>query len=137
MKSKILIVIIGLCVVLGVGYVSFNKKTATLGNIQTGGGDYATSTDQFGSLSIGSTKVLKTGQGVLTGIMITNETAGSFNLYDATSTNHGDHATTTLIKVYANLAEGDYIVPNGIAFTRGLLFETQSTNIASATIMWR
>ena len=114
------------------------------------GGDYAstklgsnwnesnmsTTTDQFGSVSVGSSRQLKVGSGVLTGFVITNETAGSFNLYDATSTKHGDHATTTLIKVYASLAEGQYTDLN-IGFSRGLLLEHQSTNIASGTVLWK
>lgn len=95
----------------------------------------STSTYSFGTTVAGSNRQLKTTAGVLTAVVITNETAGSFSLYDATSTNHGNHATTTLFTASPNLAEGTYIL--NVGFSRGLLFETQSANVASGTILYQ
>lgn len=130
LKQIIIGVLLAIVALLGGDY------TATKLGSQWNESNMATSTNQFGSVVVGGSRQLKVGSGVLTGFVITNETAGSFNLYDATSTDHGDHATTTLVNAYANLAEGQYTDLN-IAFRRGLLIEHQSTNVASGTILWK
>lgn len=106
--------------VLGGGNYAYNSTTTMDWNIGT-------------SATAGGSKLLKTGSGVLRTVVINNETAGLINFYDATSTNHGDHATTTLFKVPASLAEGDYEL--NVAFSRGLLAEYQSSNVASSTVI--
>lgn len=131
MKLKQIIISVLLLIVaaLGGGTVANNLGSSY------GDATSATSTSSFAIPTVGSFKVLKTGPGVLSKVVITNETAGAFNLYDATSTNHGDHATTTLINVYANMIEGSHEL--NIAFARGLIVEFQSTNVASSTIGFR
>jgi len=130
LKQIIIGVLLAIVALLGGDY------TATKLGTQWSESNSATSTSQFGSVAVGGSRQLKVGPGVLTGFVITNETAGSYNLYDATSTDHGNHATTTLVNVYANLAEGQYSNMN-IAFSRGLLIEFQSTNLASSTVLWK
>lgn len=133
--ASVIGILVVLVVLVAVSLIkSPSVEQPVLGNF---GGEaaYATTTDQFAAATVGSSKVLKTGPGVLEHVVITNETAGSFNLYDATSTKHGDHATTTLAKISASLAEGTYDFQ--VAFSRGLLVEFQSTNVASSTITWK
>ena len=125
----IAIVVFLLIVTLG------SNKTPSFGSVNQGNSYMATTTYNFGSQSIGSYKVLKNGNGELGSVIITNSTAGSFNLYDATSTNHGGHATTSLASISASLAAGTYTFD--VAFSRGLLVEFQSTNVASGTITYR
>ena len=114
---------------------SDKNGSKSLGGVAQGQSYMSTTTHDFGTVSAGSSKLLKNGDGEFGSVIITNSTAGSFNLYDATSTNHGDHATTTLAKVGASLAAGTYIFD--VVFSRGLLVEFQSSNIASSTITWR
>lgn len=115
-----------------------NAPDVSLGSIIDGQAYNSTTTSSSWNtpaLSVGGTKLLKTGSGTFGSVIITNETAGSFNVYDATSTNHGDHATTTLAQIYASVAENTYTFDS--VFTRGLLIEFQSSNVASSTITWR
>jgi len=114
---------------------TFNRIPVSLSGVTSGQSYMATTTHDFGTVSVGSRKLLKGGAGEFGSVIITNSTAGSFNLYDATSTNHGDHATTTLAKIGASLAAGTYVFD--VSFSRGLLVEFQSTNVASGTITWR
>lgn len=136
--NKSLLVVWGLVVVVLLGVLVLRpapKSGAVLGNFGAEAA-YGTTTDQFGTVAVGGSKVLKTGPGVFEHVVITNETAGSFNVYDATTTGpHADHATTTLAKISASLAEGTYDFE--LAFSRGLLVEFQSTNVASSTITWK
>jgi hypothetical protein len=83
-------------------------------------------------------KLLKNGFGTLSSVIILTETAGSIRLVDATSTNHGHYATSTVmdITIPASLAEGAY--PLNVVFNRGLLAVcTGSTNIGTSTITWQ
>lgn len=115
--------------------INGDKQIISYGAIDSGP-NKATTTYSFGSVSANGSKLLKTGSGVLSAVIITNETAGSINFYDGTTTSaHALHATTTLFNASASLAENEYEI--NVAFTRGLLLEFPSTNVASATITWR
>lgn len=95
----------------------------------------ATTTDTFGPVVVGQTKLLKAGSGVLCAVVITTSTAGSFNIYDATTsdaTKRTRAATTTLAKIGASASTGD--IQFNVPFSTGLLLEFQSTNLASSTI---
>lgn len=140
---KKILLIITVLILAFIGYLSFNKDTnissINLGSI--GSDSYlATSTIDASwttaAAGLGGFKVIKNGPGVVGSVIITNETTGSFTLYDATTTAaHSDHATTTLIKVYPSMAEGTYILD--VAFSRGLIAEFQSTSVASSTITYK
>jgi len=83
--------------------------------------------------NLGGFKMLRSGYGILDCVMISNETLGSFTLYDGTTTVNGAiYATTTLFTTYPSLAENNYCVE--IQFQRGLVMEFQSPNVASSTI---
>lgn len=136
-KTIITITFFSLAVLLGT-YLGINKQEsqpASFAGVM--GTPYkATTTDNFGSVSVGGFKRLKTGSGVLGSLIITNSTAGSLNFYDATTTvNGGVYGTTTLAKIAPSLAAGTYIFD--VAFTKGLLVEFQSTNVASGTITYQ
>lgn len=140
MKMKYILGGIGIfiAVLLGTLYRGVNKNTEqfiSIGSVM--GVPYkATTTHDFGSVAVGGSKVLKTGSGLLGSLVITNSTAGSLNFYDATTTvNGGVYGTTTLAKIGASLAAGSYIFD--VAFSKGLIVEFQSTNVASGTITYQ
>ncbi|EFX61749.1 hypothetical protein DAPPUDRAFT_121050 [Daphnia pulex] len=81
-------------------------------------------------------KVLKTGTGSLSQVVITNSTAGIINFYDATTTgSHIDHATTTIGIIEASAGETTYFFDAG--FSRGLVAEWGGNGVASSTILWQ
>ncbi len=132
MKQK-LIAILGAIIVLLGGY-------QVLGSVQdAGGGYYATTTIDWnigaGGAVPGYSKLLKNGPGLLGSVIIVTDTAGALEFYDATSTSHGHHATTTLMKVPSALAEGTYTIDAN--FFRGLLVVYTTSNVASSTITWK
>lgn len=91
------------------------------------------STWNAAALQTGGFKLLRNGPGILGSIIINNSTLGSFTLYDATTTvNGGVYGTTTLAKAVASVAAGTYTYD--VAFSRGLIAEFQSSNVASSTI---
>jgi len=80
--------------------------------------------------------LLACGPGTLGNVIINDVTTGSFNLYDGTTTrSHTMHATTTLGKATASMAEGTY--EHDSHFTNGLILEFPSSSIASSTITFR
>ena len=126
--------VIILAFLIGVsGGIDGNKS---LGSVdQESGGYLSTTTLDFSVPVVGGYRLLKNGSGILGSVVITNSTAGSFNLYDATSTNHNDYATTTLAKISASVAAGTYTFDS--VFSRGLVIEFQATNVASGTVTWK
>lgn len=138
--KNILGIIAVFILLLGGVYISNQKNSNTLGSISSSGDAYiATSTNSSWNTPAATTggfKLLKTGQGILGSVVITNDTAGSYTLYDATTTTNGAiYGTTTLANVYANLSEGTYTFD--VAFSRGLIVEFQSPNVASSTITFK
>lgn len=136
--EKVIVTIAVATLVLVVSLLFVNKSKnssgvtagATLSDAMQG-----TTTDGW-TASVGSFKMLACGSGMLGTVNVLNETTGSLNLYDASTTANGAiYGTTTLTKVYASQAEGPY--PMNIYFKYGLVAESQSTNVASTTITFR
>lgn len=136
-----IIVCLALVIVIFLGFVSFNARPESkiYGSIIEGQAYNSTTTDSTwnaAALISGGSKVLKVGPGTFGSVIITNSTAGSFNVYDATTTvNGGIYGTTTLARIPASLAAGTYTFDS--SFGRGLLIEFQSSNVASGTITSR
>lgn len=144
--KDIIKIVIGLVIVALLVLSQGDKNNSVVGSIDDGGAYTSTTTDSSWNTPAQSTsrfKLLKTGPGILGSILINNETAGSFTLYDATTTatttrmltEAGAIATSTLAKVYASMAEGTYVYDT--AFTWGLIAEFQSSNVASSTITFK
>lgn len=130
-----IVILVALVIIIGLvtDEKSPNSKT---GSIMDGQAYNSTTTDTFGAEIVGAFKVLKVGYGNLGSVVITTSTAGSFNLYDASTTVNGAvYGTTTLAKIGASAAAGTYTFDT--TFTKGLVVEFQSTNLASSTITWR
>lgn len=134
MKQKLITILLAIVALLGGGYVATN---APLGSVESeSGGYYATTTASFPATAVGGNKLLKNGPGILGSVVIVNETAGVLNFYDATTTgSHTNHPTTTITTIPASLAEGTYTFD--VTFSRGLIVEFPSTNMASSTITWK
>lgn len=112
-----------------------NTSTIKLGDGDLISGIATTTGSSFNGQAaiVGGFKMLRSGYGVLDCVIISNETLGSFTLYDGTTTTNGAiYATTTLFTVYPSLAENQYCPE--IQFLRGLVMEFQSPNVASSTI---
>lgn len=138
--GKYIIGSIATIVILFIGVYFHNQpKKVSLGSIGDGQAYNSTTTDSTWNTPAaitGGTKILKLGSGTLGSVVITNSTAGAFTLYDASTTiNGGVYGTTTLAKIYASVAAGTYTFD--IAYSRGLIVEFQSPNVASSTITWR
>jgi hypothetical protein len=135
--SEKVTIVIALVLAVLAGSLFFSRKAQTPANIGGAVTDSLISTTTDGwTASVGSFKLLACGSGVLSSVIIGNETAGSFNLYDATTTRNGAvYGTTTITKIYASQAEGSY--EYNVYFKTGLIAENQSTNVASTTITFR
>lgn len=141
-KYKILsgIAVIVLVVILvGKITISPTPQAIVTGSVTRANEYLSTTTDSnwnTPALTVGGFKLLACGEGSLGSIIIQNDTAGAFTLYDGTTTNsHNMHATTTLAKAYANQAENAY--PYDSVFRYGLIAEFQTPNVASSTITYR
>ena len=122
----------------GSGEVQIPTANKVLGNISSADAMQSTTTssswDTFAAAK--TFKLLCSTPGVLGSVIINNETAGSFNIYDGTTTSsHTMHATTTLANINASLAENAY--PFNSVANIGLIVEFQSSNVASSTITYR
>ncbi len=133
LKQKIVGAIVAVLAIFGVS-IGINDSKTFGGAVSDA--NFSTTTDTFAVPTVGTSKLLKSGAGVFNCVTLTNETTGSFNLYDATSSAaHTDYATTSLLKIYASTAEGEYCPE--IGFSRGLIVEFQSPSVASGTITWK
>ena len=109
------------------------EDSKSLGSITEGQEYNATSTSSNGA-GLPARSVIKTSPGALGSVVITGATTGIINFFDATSTNHANHATTTIASIPASAAAGTYTFD--VAFSRGLLVEV--TGVApTSTITWR
>jgi hypothetical protein len=138
--SKLIIGILAVMFLLFGGVYLSNRQNSTIYSGVTDGQAYNSTTTSntwdAKALVTGGFKLLKTGSGTLGSVVITNSTAGSFNLYDATTTvNGGAYGTTTLARIAASVAAGTYMFDS--VFNTGLIVEFQSSNVASSTITWR
>lgn len=83
-----------------------------------------------------SAKVLKTGGGVMGSVVVTLGSGAGLELYDATTTNHVNTATTTIAVFNSTTPAGTYTFD--VTFTKGLLVVTPTTvGVASTTITWK
>lgn len=138
MNRKLLISLI--VAFAGLGVVStallFVDGRGPLGSVAVGGDFYATTTDTQAVME-NYRKICPAGS--LGQVTITKTGAGSFNLYDATSTRtNGDWATTTIASFGASPTVGTYIFD--AVLKRGLLIEfVDGAGLArsSSTIMCR
>lgn len=147
MKDFIKIALLSaILVAMATGFLTLQKQilkvhngSSLLGYGSVSEASYSTTTSSSWNTAAATTggfKLLKTGSGMLDSVIITNESAGSFTLYDATTTVNGAvYGTTTLAKVYASMAEDSYHY--GTWFNYGLIVEFQSSNVASSTITWK
>ena len=132
-------IIIGLTVLVGMlaGYIASFTNAPILGSVNDGQAYTATSTkDQIGN-TIADLTVLKSSGGVLGSVVITGANAGTFILYDATTTNatlRTKTATTTIATYPTNLLAGEY--PCECTFNDGLILD-YVTGLASSTISWK
>lgn len=136
-KGEKVIVTIAVATLVLVVSLLFVKKSQSpiVGNTSQADALQSTTTSAM-TASVGSFRMLACGTGMLGSVIIENETLGSFNFYDATTTRNGAiYGTTTLPKIYPSLAEGTY--DYNIFFKTGLVMEHQSTNIGSSTITFK
>lgn len=144
MKNKLALgglILLAVFVIYGITSSKPIKTADTVfGNIATFEAMQATTTDVTWTVTADFAntrfKQLCSAQGILGSVIIQNETAGSFNIYDGTTTNHVNTATSTILaKVYASQAEGAY--PYNAYARTGIIIEFPSTNVASSTITYR
>lgn len=134
-KVIVTIAVVTLVLVVSLIFVKKGQAPAIVGNVGLADAFLSTTTSTM-TATVGSFRLLACGTGMLGSIIVENETAGSFNLYDATTTRNGAiYGTTTAAKVYSSQAEGTYDYNR--FFSTGLIMEHQSTNIGSSTITFK
>lgn len=132
LKQIIISVLLGIVALLGGGYAATN-----LGSIQDSQA-YTSVTTATGLTA--NKDLLKLGQGTLGSVIITGAAAGTFEIYDATTTNASLRtitATTSLTKLASfptNASVGTYVFDT--AFTQGLIVAFTSTQ-GTTTITFR
>jgi hypothetical protein len=112
--------IIVVCVAFAVVAFLVFQPTPKVGSIPIAN-DYVSTTTDSTFYVFPFYKVLKTGSGTFGSVVITNSMAGVLNVYDGTTTNHLDRATTTLAKFGASAAAGTYTFDT--RFMLGLIIE--------------
>ena len=123
---------LGIVAILGGGYTAANLKGVNDGQA------YRSVTTATGLTT--NKDLLKLGNGVLGSVVITGAASGTFELYDATTTDatlRTITATTSLTKLASfptNAAVGDYIFDS--AFTQGLIVAFTGTQ-GTTTITFR
>lgn len=129
-KQKVAGFLLALVALLGGGY-----SASTLGGAGDGF-DYSTTTRQaVTGAAITNLRVLKTGPGALSNVVITGAAAGIMNFYDATSTvTNTAWPTTTLAAFPVSAAAGSYLLD--ATFTKGLLIEVGALTPTS-TVTWK
>ncbi len=128
-------------VLIGTSFIVSNNSVGEDSSITKGGllsANQATTTDDWGAVTVGGatpSKVIKGTAGILSAVCVNNETVGGYTLYNGTTTNHGDYATSSVwhFNIYPSMAEGCY--PVEISFNKGLIAVFTSTNIGSSTIL--
>jgi hypothetical protein len=112
-----------------------NQSVRPLGSVAVASEYNASSTKDHVGNTIADLDVLVEGQGTLGSVVITGANAGTFVLYDATSTmTNTEWATTTLATFPTNAATGTYTFD--VIFQKGLLLD-YVTGMATSTITWR
>lgn len=137
--NKTLTIILGFAILIGglFGYNAIRETPKTLGSIQDGQA-YSSITTATGLTA--NKDLIKLGSGTLGSVVITGAAAGTFELYDATTTNASLRtitATSSLTKLASfptNAAVGTYTFD--IAFSQGLIVAFTSTQ-GTTTITYR
>lgn len=136
-KYNSIIIMVILLVVVLVSIKSLGKDSVTLSGVQDG----QAYTSVVTATSLTANKdLLKLGNGVLGSVVITGAATGTFELYDATTTNatlRTITATTSLVKLAsfpASTAAGTYVFD--AAFSQGLIVAFTGTQ-GTTTITYR
>ena len=131
MKTTIAIIGLVIAVLVGTYFgVKDNTSPKIFGNAEAG--NQSTTTSTFGAVTAGTSRSLKTIQGVLHNVIITNESAGTIVLKNATSST--DISSSTIIVISPSMIEGSHAID--VFFDRGLFIDFPSTNVGSSTITW-
>jgi hypothetical protein len=127
--SLVLVLVTSFCLLVG------TNQRVTLGSNTVGNDYYATTTDATWGAYAGG-KLVKSGTGSLGSVIVTLTSNGTLELYDATTTtNHSDHATTSL-GLFRTTTAGTYVFD--VEFKRGLVVVMNNTvGVASTTVTWR
>jgi hypothetical protein len=134
MKDTLKIAIgVAVIVILSILLPTKNQNSSKLGAI--GEAYSATSTASF-PIAPNSFRLIKAGYGTLGSVVITTNTIGQIELYDATTTVNGSvYGTTTLAKFGPSATTNTYTFD--VAFSTGLLVVNPTGNLASTTITWK
>jgi hypothetical protein len=142
--------ITGLALILVTGFTAalLLKHDARLqpqsySGVQTGQEYYATSTAASAAYgaNINGNRVIKTGYGSLSAVVITGANTGVFNFYDATTTNvnlrTGQKASSSILVASfpASVAAGTYVLD--ATFSTALLLDLVSGSMPTSTITYR
>lgn len=141
MNTKTFITLIGLVVVASIFLaLSGSKTTVSVGGVSRGEQYQATTTDST-TWTLGTAKVVATGNGILGSVVVpvTSAVAG-LSFYDATTTDvlkrTGNTATTTiLLAKFPVTTVGTYVFDVG--YKTALLVESTGTAIASSTVTYK
>lgn len=126
-------VILFLILATALAIVSYTQKS--FGSVMPGGEYVATTTDATWSAAVTQCKPLLTQNKTLGSVIITKTSNATLNIYDATSTMHSDHATTTIAS-FPLTTVGEYTFD--VTASRGLCFVVDTTvGVASTTITTR
>ena len=129
MKDKI--VVIGIVILIAMVGILLARDSGKFGGIQTGEEYVATSTRNFNGVAMSNLQVIREGYGSVGELTITGATAGTINLFNATTSNvnlrTGNKATSTiLIATFPNSTAANTYQINS-RFTDGLMVELLGT----------
>ena len=128
--------LLSLAIIVALLYV-FKPENDALASVQIANEYRATTTATFLGWTAGTAKVLNDVPGGLGSVVITGANTGTFELYDATTTNallRTNQATTTLATFPTNAAAGTYTFD--IVYKYGLIVQF-TTNVPTTTITFR
>lgn len=135
-KSLIsLIIAVAMMIGLMVGLVLFQNSQKVYGSVVIGNEYKATTTDATWSTATGQCKDTLTGSKTLGSVVVSKTSNATLFIYDATSTVHSHHATTTLVAMPLTTV-GTYTYD--VTASRGLCVLVDTTvGVASTTITTR
>lgn len=117
-------------VILGIA-VGMLWSKQKFGGVSEGQGYYATSTEP--GFEVPTAVRLKYGSGILGSVVIVNASAGTFKIYNATSTT--DVASSTFVIFPANAAAGTYTFDAVLG--RGIVWQPSATYNGDLVITWK
>ncbi len=86
--------------------------------------------ESYAYKNISASALIKTGYGIVEGIIINSHTSGTIKLWDNTS-----GATTVLMNTFTIPAVGEYTFPGSVDFSTGLYATIGGT--ADITLFWK